>query len=255
MKECHISIQDVYLDYPSAVYNRKSLKQEFFERLRLQKPAKLLSDVHALRGVSFEISEGERVGIVGPNGAGKSTTLKAIAGLFPITSGRIETHGKIRSLLDLGTGFEIEATGRENIMYRVLLLGETPESVREKTEEIIEFAELGEFIDYPIKTYSSGMIVRLAFSISTMIQGDILLLDEIFGAGDARFMKKATDRIKNIIEQAHILVFVSHDFHTVKDICTRAIWLENGKIVMDGPSEYVVDQCWRAQNGLPWQEG
>ena len=99
------------------------------------------------------------------------------------------------------------------------------------------------------------MIVRLAFSISTMIQGDILLLDEIFGAGDARFMKKATDRIKNIIEQAHILVFVSHDFHTVKDICTRAIWLENGKIVMDGPSEYVVDQCWRAQNGLPWQEG
>ena len=228
MKECHISIQDVYLDYPSAVYNRKSLKQEFFERLRLQKPAKLLSDVHALRGVSFEISEGERVGIVGPNGAGKSTTLKAIAGLFPITSGRIETHGKIRSLLDLGTGFEIEATGRENIMYRGLLLGETPESVREKTEEIIEFAELGEFIDYPIKTYSSGMIVRLAFSISTMIQGDILLLE----AG-----------------------VVSHDFHTVKDICTRAIWLENGKIVMDGPSEYVVDQCWRAQNGLPWQEG
>ena len=116
--------------------------------------------------------------------------------------------------------------------------------------EIVEFAELGEFIDYPIKTYSSGMIVRLAFSISTMIQGDILLLDEIFGAGDAHFMKKATERIQSLIQQSHILVFVSHDFHTVKRICNRVIWLENGQIRMDGDSEYVVDQCWKEMNGL-----
>lgn len=250
MRECHISLQDVYLDYPSTIYNRKSLKQELFELLRLQKPQKLLSDVHALRGVSLEINEGERVGIIGPNGAGKSTTLKAIAGLYPITGGKIETVGKIRSLLDLGAGFEMEATGRENILYRGLLLGETPEMVQERTNDIIEFAELGEFIDYPIKAYSSGMIVRLAFSISTMIQGDILLLDEIFGAGDARFMKKATNRIQSLIEQSHILVFVSHDFRAVKEICTRAVWLEDGRIVMDGPVEHVVDQCWKAQNGL-----
>lgn len=249
-KKCHISLQDVYLDYPSTIYNNKSLKQAVFEVLKLQKPQMLLSDVHALRGVSLEISEGERVGIIGPNGAGKSTTLKAIAGLYPITGGKIETIGKVQSLLDLGVGFEIEATGRENILYRGLLLGETPESLKEKTEEIIEFADLGEFIDYPIKAYSSGMIVRLAFAISTMIQGDILLLDEIFGAGDAQFMKKATNRIKDLIEQAHILVFVSHDFHTIKEICTRAVWLENGQIVMDGQAEYVVDQCWKAQNGL-----
>ena len=248
--ECHISLKDVYLDYPSTVYNRRSLKQEVFERLKLQKPQKLLSDVHALQGVNLEINEGERVGVIGPNGAGKSTTLKAIAGLYPITKGAIEVTGKVRSLLDLGAGFEIEATGRENILYRGLLLGESPANIEKKTQEIIEFAELGEFIDYPIKAYSSGMIVRLAFSISTMIEGDILLLDEIFGAGDARFMKKATQRIMSLIEHAHILVFVSHDFHTVKEICTRAVWIESGKVVMDGPAEYVVDQCWKAQNNL-----
>lgn len=250
MNECHISLKDVYLDYPSTVYNRRSLKQEVFELLKLQRPQKLLSDVHALRGVSLEISEGERVGIIGRNGAGKSTTLKAIAGLYPITGGSIEIKGRIRSLLDLNAGFEIEATGRENILYRGLLLGETPENIAKKTEEIVEFAELGEFIDYPIKAYSSGMIVRLAFSISTMIEGDILLLDEIFGAGDAHFMKKATRRIMSLIEHAHILVFVSHDFHTVKEICTRVVWIDNGQVVMDGPAEYVVDQCWKAQNGL-----
>lgn len=250
MESCHISLRDVYLDYPSTIYNRRSLKQEVFELLRLQKPQKLLSDVHALQGVTLEIREGERVGIIGSNGAGKSTSLKAMAGLYPITGGEIEVVGKIRSLLDLNTGFEIEATGRENILYRGLLLGESPESIREKTEEIIQFAELGEFIDYPIKTYSSGMIVRLAFAISTMIQGDILLLDEIFGAGDARFMKKATARIMTLIENAHILVFVSHDFATVKQICTRAIWLDHGTVVMDGPCEQVVDACCKEMNHL-----
>lgn len=242
MKKCHISIKEVYLDYPSTIYNRKTLKQAIFEMAKLQKPAKLLNDIHALRGLSIEINEGEKVGIIGHNGAGKSTLLKAIAGIYPTTGGEIEIEGKIRSLFDLAVGFEIDATGRENILYRGLLLGETPKSIKEKTEAIIEFAELGEFIDYPIKSYSSGMIVRLAFAISTMIDGDILLLDEIFGAGDARFMKKAKQRIMGLIENAKILVFVSHDFAAIKELCDRVIWLDHGVVRMDGEPDYVISE-------------
>lgn len=242
MEKCHITMKDINLYYPSALYNRKSLKQAVFELVRLQKPKQILNDVHALKGLSLQINEGEKVGIIGHNGAGKSTLLKAIAGIYPITSGTLETNGDIRSLFDLALGFEIEATGRENIMYRGLLLGETPKSLEEKTQDIIDFAELGEFIDYPIKSYSSGMIVRLAFAISTMVKGDILLLDEIFGAGDAKFMNKARNRIMNLIESAKIMVFVSHDLATIKAMCQRVIWLDHGKIMMDGDTEIVINE-------------
>lgn len=240
MSDCHIKLGDIYLDYPSTVYNRKSLKQTVFEMVKLQKPRELLKDVHAIRGLTLEIHEGDRLGVIGHNGAGKSTLLKAIAGIYPITQGELEVVGKIQSLFDLAVGFEIDATGRENIEYRGLLLGETPRSIREKTQDIIEFAELGEFIDYPVKSYSSGMIVRLAFAISTMIQGDILLLDEIFGAGDIKFMQKAKARMTNLVETAKILVFVSHDFSAVKDLCNRVAWLDHGKLVMDGTPDEVI---------------
>jgi lipopolysaccharide transport system ATP-binding protein len=233
-------MQDVDLYYPSALYNRKSLKQAVFELAHLQKPKQILNDVHALKGLSLEINEGEKVGVIGHNGAGKSTLLKAIAGVYPINSGTLETIGDIRSLFDLALGFEIEATGRENIKYRGLLLGETPKSLEEKTQEIIDFAELGDFIDYPIKSYSSGMIVRLAFAISTMVKGDIILLDEIFGAGDAKFMNKARNRIMNLIESAKIMVFVSHDLTNVKAMCKRVIWMDHGSIKMDGDTETVI---------------
>jgi lipopolysaccharide transport system ATP-binding protein len=136
----------------------------------------------------------------------------------------------------------MEATGRENIMYRGLLLGENPKVIKDKTDEIIEFTELGDFINYPIKSYSSGMIVRLAFAISTMIEGDILLLDEIFGAGDARFMHKAKERIKNLVRAANILVFVSHDLSAIQELCNRAIWLEQGKVKLDGEITSVIDR-------------
>ncbi len=240
MSKCHVKLSDVELYYPSTLYNQKSLKQAVFEIILHKKRQELIHDVHALKGVTFEIHEGEKVGIIGANGAGKSTLLKAIAGLYPINSGGLSTKGKIRSLFDLALGFEVEATGRENIMYRALLLGETPKVIREKTNEIIEFADLGEFIDYPIKAYSAGMIVRLAFAISTMIDGDILLLDEIFGAGDANFMSKAKLRIMNMIENAKILIFVSHDFSAISELCQRVIWLDDGRVRMDGKPEEVI---------------
>ena len=241
MSDCHIYLNDLELSYPSALYNRKTLKQTVFELMKLQKPKPLLHDVHAIRGISLKINKGDKVGIIGHNGAGKSTLLKAISGIYPVTSGSIEVEGSVRSLLELAVGFEIEATGRENIMYRGLLLGETPAALNAKMNDIIEFAELGPFIDYPIKSYSSGMIIRLAFAISTMIGGDILLLDEIFGAGDARFMKKAKQRILEMVESSNILVFVSHDLGAVKELCNRVIWLEKGKVRMDGDTDTVVD--------------
>ncbi|MCJ7856665.1 ABC transporter ATP-binding protein [Lachnospiraceae bacterium NSJ-143] len=246
MEKSSISVRDIYLDYPSTIYNRKTLKQTVFELAKLQKPKTVLHDVHALKGVSFEMVEGNRVGVIGHNGAGKSTLLKALAGIYPITGGEIEIKGQLQSLFDLAVGFEIDATGRENIAYRGLLLGESPKSIKEKTQEIIEFAELGEFIDYPVKSYSSGMIVRLAFAISTMIKGDILLLDEVFGAGDAKFMQKAKKRIMGLIETAKILVFVSHDFNAVRELCNRAIWLDHGEVKMDGDVETVINEYLKA---------
>ena len=241
MEEISMSVKDVYLDYPSTVYNRKTLKQTVFELIKLQKPQKVLHDVHALRGISFEAKVGDRIGVIGHNGEGKSTLLKALSGIYPITGGEISVNGNIQSLFDLSVGFEIDATGRENIAYRGLLLGETPKSIQEKTNDIINFAELGEFIDYPVKSYSSGMIVRLAFAISTMVEGDILLLDEVFGAGDAKFAQKAKNRITGLVESAKILVFVSHDFSAVRELCNRVIWMDHGLIKMDGNVEEVIN--------------
>lgn len=239
---CFLKIEEATLAYPSAPYNILSLKAEILKILKLKQPTRLIYDIVALKDVSLEIKEGERVGIIGRNGAGKSTLLKAMAGLYPLQSGKIVTYGSIRGLFELNLGFEIEATGRENIGFRGLLLGETPKSIKDKEEEIIAFADIGEFIDYPIKTYSTGMLVRLAFAISTTISGDILLVDEIFGAGDAIFQTKARERMMNMINQAKILVFVSHALDQVQNLCHRVIWLDDGRIRMDGSTKNVINE-------------
>lgn len=239
MTSCYIHIRDATLLYPSSPYNALTLKEEVFKRLSLGKPSRLVYDIQALKQVTLEINEGERVGIIGRNGAGKSTLLKAIAGVYPLQTGAIETQGKIRAMFDLSLGFEFEATGRENIMYRGLLLGESPKNIWEKEQQIIEFAELGDFIDFPIKTYSAGMLVRLAFAISTTVSGEILLLDEILGAGDAAFQTKARKRMEEMISQAKIIVLVSHDMSSIRRICTRAIYLQNGQVIADGPADKV----------------
>ena len=239
---CFIKFKNATLAYPSTTYNALTLKEEVFKILRLGQKTKLLYDVLALKNLNLNIQEGERVGIIGANGAGKSTMLKAIAGLYPLQSGKIETAGKIRALFELSLGFEFEATGRENITYRGLLLGETPNGIKEKEADIIAFAELGDFIDYPIKAYSAGMLVRLAFAVSTTIGGDILLLDEILGAGDAAFQNKAQKRMESLINKAKIIVLVSHNMTSVQQICNRGIYMQNGEIVADGKTEHVIKE-------------
>lgn len=237
---CYIKMKDVNLFYPSTLYNARTLKQEVFSKLKFEKTKENLEDVHALKNFSLEIHEGERVGIIGHNGAGKSTLLRALAGVYPIKTGVIETSGEIRSMFELTLGFDMESTGRENIMNRGLMLGETPSQVRAREQEIIDFAELGEFIDYPIRAYSSGMLVRLAFAISTAVGGEILLVDEVLSAGDVDFQNKAKERMLNIMDNAKILVLVLHDMVTIQEICNRVVLLNKGQIVADGKPEDVV---------------
>jgi lipopolysaccharide transport system ATP-binding protein len=235
-------MEDVDLCYPANIYNAMTIKQEIFSLLARRREKKILPDVRALRKVSLEIKDGERVGVIGDNGAGKSTILKAMAGLYPIKGGRLETAGRIRALFELSLGFEMDSTGRENIMNRGLMLGCSPAEVRAIAPEIIEFADLKDFIDYPIRSYSSGMLVRLAFAISTSISGQILLVDEVLSAGDASFQRRARLRMKSVIDSARILVLALHDMAAIKDVCERAIWLRRGAVEADGPAERVVGE-------------
>lgn len=231
-----VNLEKVNLHYWSHAFRETSLKTYMFKMLRL-KYRESLASVHALKDVDLEIKPGERIALIGHNGAGKSTLLKTIAGLYPISSGKRVVKGKIRALFELSLGFEQEATGRENILYRGLLLGEKPKQMRQLSEEIIEFTDIGKFIDYPIKTYSAGMLVRLAFAISTAIPGNILLLDEVIGAGDADFAKKSRKRINNLIQNSEVMVLASHDFHAAKELCTRALVVDHGQILCDGSVE------------------
>ena len=241
MSQPHIHLQAVNLHYASVAFKERSLKS-LVARPFSKRNADEVKDVHALKNINLQITGGERVGLLGHNGAGKSTFLKTVAGLYPVSSGKVDVLGEVRSLFDLSLGFEPDATGRENILYRGLLLGLTPKFMREKQAEIVEFADLREFIDYPIKTYSAGMQVRLAFAISTAVGGDILLLDEVIGAGDANFMGKARLRIAQLIERAEILVLASHDFSALKSLCQRGVVFHRGEILFDGLVDEAVNE-------------
>lgn len=230
----YILLDNVDLRYASVAFKERSLKT-VLAKLFSRKSCNEVQDVHALKSISLQIKTGQRVGLLGHNGAGKSTLLRTMAGLYPISAGTINVQGTIRSLFELSLGFEPDATGRENILYRGLLLGLTPSFMREKADEIVAFADIGEFIDYPIKTYSAGMQLRLAFAISTAVGGDILLLDEVIAAGDAGFMAKAKSRITNLIDNSEIMVLASHDFSSLEQLCERGIVLHHGNLVFDGP--------------------
>jgi homopolymeric O-antigen transport system ATP-binding protein len=230
-----ILLDKVNLHYSSVAFKERSLKALITGAFTAPNAKTVVHDIHALKNICVEIAPGERVGLLGHNGAGKSTFLKMVAGLYPISSGSRHVEGTVRSLFDLSLGFEPDATGRENILYRGLLLGLSPKFMRSVREQIVAFADIGEFIDYPIKTYSAGMQVRLAFAISTMVGGDILLLDEIIGAGDANFIRRAKARITKLIDDSEILILASHDLGALRDICERVLVLDHGEVKFDGP--------------------
>lgn len=195
--------------------------------------------VHALKDLNLTICDGERVAIIGHNGAGKSSFLKMLAGIYPPTSGTMQVDGRISSMFELATGFEMESSGWDNIYLRGLMLGESPKSIKAKMKEIGEFSELGDFLNMPVKYYSSGMFLRLAFSVSTAIEPDILLLDEVVAAGDAAFIEKATKRLNHMVNTAKIMIYVTHSMAQAEAMCNRCIWLERGNLMMDGPVKEV----------------
>ena len=188
----------------------------------------------ALRDVSFSLREGERLGILGLNGAGKSTLLKIIAGVLKATEGKVTIKGKVVPLLELGAGFDLQYTGAENIYLYGAVLGYSKEFIKEKFDEIVEFSELGDFIDVPVKNYSSGMKARLGFSIATIVEPEILILDEVLSVGDAKFRKKSEKKIKAMFDKGITVLLVSHSIEQVRRLCDRAIILDKGRLIADG---------------------
>ena len=196
----------------------------------------------AIKGISFSVPEGEIMGIVGKNGSGKSTMLRAIAGIFSPDSGEIDLHGHSVSLLSIGVGFQKALTGRENIILSGMLLGFSEEQVRAKMDDIIKFAELGRFIDMPVRTYSSGMHSKLAFSITAMLESDIMLIDEVLSVGDVKFRKKSYNKMKQLISNKdRTVIIVSHSSDTLKKLCTSLMWLHEGEIKMIGDTNEVLN--------------
>ncbi|MCD7760863.1 MAG: ABC transporter ATP-binding protein [Clostridiales bacterium] len=195
----------------------------------------------ALHGVSFEIHRGEIVGLVGKNGSGKSTLLRVLAGIFEPDEGRVDLHGSTVSLLALGVGFLKQLSGRDNIYLSAMLLGFSKEQIDAQIDEIIEFSELGDFIERPVKTYSSGMVSKLSFSITAILKTDIILVDEVLSVGDAKFRKKSLNKMLELIsEKSRTVVIVSHDAKTIQRLCTSVIWLHDGDIRMIGPTKKVM---------------
>jgi ABC-type polysaccharide/polyol phosphate transport system ATPase subunit len=223
-------------------HDRSPSLKNYFANLFKRNGQVAYSDFWAVKEVSFEINEGDRVGIVGHNGAGKSTLLKALCRVYETYDGKVSINGRIAPLLEIGAGFHPEVTGRENIYLNGSILGYSKKQLKAIEPEVIAFAELEEFIDTPVKYYSSGMYMRLAFALATAMNPDILILDEIFAGGDAAFKLKAKERMQDMIDKANIMIMVSHDHLLVKSLCNRVIWIDHGRLVADGAPGVIIER-------------
>ena len=235
----HISVEGVTIEFPLYHIGARSLKKRLLAKSRLREDDSHRVVVAALRELDFRIERGERVALIGHNGAGKTTLLRTLAGVYQPVAGRLEVEGLIGSLIDPAAGMDQESTGRENIVLRGLFRGLSERESESMADEIGAFSDLGEFLDVPVRTYSAGMQVRLSFAMATVMEPQVLLMDEWFLAGDAAFMQKAREKLKMLVNDADILVLATHDMAIVREWCTRAIRLEAGRIVADGPAEVV----------------
>ncbi|HJG61880.1 MAG TPA: ABC transporter ATP-binding protein [Enorma massiliensis] len=244
--EYAIEVNDVTMIFNMASEQLNNLKEYF---IKIVKHELFFSEFRALKHISFKVRRGEVVGLVGTNGSGKSTMLKIIAGVLEASEGECIVRGNIAPLIELGAGFDMELTARENIYLNGALLGYTKQFIDDHFDEIVEFAELRDFVDMPLKNYSSGMVARIAFAIATVTEPDILIVDETLSVGDVFFQQKCEDRIQHFIKNGDVTVlFVSHSIEQVERICQRAIWIEKGDLRMDGPVAEVCE-AYRGQFG------
>lgn len=230
------------IDHVSMKFNLSSEKVDNIKEyvIKMLKKELMYQEFWALRDINFEVRRGDRLGIMGLNGAGKSTLLKIVSGVLKATEGTVTTNGKIAPLLELGAGFDRQYTGSENIFLYGAMLGFSKEFLQEKYDEIVEFSELGSFIDVPVKNYSSGMKARLGFSVATIVEPEILILDEVLSVGDAKFRKKCENRIQSMFDKGVTVLFVSHSTSQVLRMCNRGILLEQGRLIAQGTAEDVV---------------
>lgn len=238
-KNISIEVEHVDLTFEVSTEKIDTLKEKVIRTLKRDKSDKMR--IHALNDISFKIYKGEKVGVIGYNGAGKSTLLHVICGAYAPDKGSVKTYGNISPLLGLGAGFDHNYSGRKNIFFNGAVLGYDKQFLKQKEQEIIEFSELGEFIDMPIKNYSSGMLSKLGFSIATIVNPDILIVDEVLGVGDVTFAKKSSDKIKSLMDGGTTVLLVSHSIPTIRQICDKAIWIDNGKVREIGEVNKVCD--------------
>ncbi len=236
MSEYAIEVQDLCVNYKSL--HSYSIKKHLLLGKKNKKEI-----CHAVQDVSFKVKKGEILGIVGKNGSGKSTMLRAIAGIFSPNSGTVDLHGNTISLLAIGLGFQKELSGRDNILLSGMLLGFTEEQIQARMQEIIEFSELENYIDAPVRTYSSGMYSKLAFSITAILETDIILIDEVLSVGDAKFKKKSYKKMKQLImDKDRTVVIVSHDMKAIRDLCDTVLWIHEGRLMEYGKTVEVLEK-------------
>ena len=233
-----IHVEDVSVTYRTSLEKKPTFKSTV---VRLGRRERTVREIEAVKNVSLEVRRGSVVGIMGANGAGKSTLVRTMAGILPPTSGRVEVQGRVSTLLALGVGFDKDLTGRQNVKLGGLAAGLTRDQLESKYEDIVEFAELEEFMDMPMRTYSSGMYGRLGFSVAVTMEPDILIIDEALSVGDARFRKKSANRMRALCGGGRTIVLVSHALGTIQDLCDTAVWMHKGELKQQGDPQDVID--------------
>jgi ABC-type polysaccharide/polyol phosphate transport system ATPase subunit len=248
-----ISVKNVSMKFDLGIERDNSFKNKFVSMFKKKKKKKK-EYFWALNDVSFDVKKGEVIGLIGSNGAGKSTMLKVVSGVMKPTKGKVEVHGTIAPMIELGAGFDAELTARENIYLNGAVLGYSESFLNSKFDEIVEFSELKDFLDVPIKNFSSGMVAKLAFSISTIVAPDILIVDEILSVGDIKFQEKSLNKMMELIKGGTTVLYVSHTLESIRELCDRVIWLDHGQVVKIGPSKQICDEYFFKQMGITYEE-
>ena len=242
-----IKLEHVSMKFNLGIEKEFSIKQAFVNFFSFNKPKKKKEEFWALRDISFSVKKGEVVGLIGSNGAGKSTLLKVVRGVMKPTKGKVTVNGVISPMIELGAGFDSELTARENIFLNGAILGYSKEFLESKFEEIVEFSELRDFLDVPVKNFSSGMTAKLAFSIATIVNPEILIVDEILSVGDIKFQEKSKNKMLEMIKGGTTVLYVSHSLDSIKQLCDRVVWLEHGKIVKMGDTKEICQEYYDTQ--------